>query len=336
MFNGKTILITGGTGSFGSQIISSFLASNAAEVRIFSRDEKKQHEMRETLADDRINFYLGDVRDISSLGQAISGVDYIFHAAALKHVPSCEFYPMEAIKTNVIGTDNVLDLSIKHNVRKAIFLSTDKAVYPINAMGLSKALMEKTMMARARHTEPSNTVFCATRYGNVMTSRGSVIPLFVNQIKSGLPITVTDPKMTRFLMSLEESVDLVIKAFSSGLTGDVFIQKAPAATVENIALALKDIFSSSAEVRVIGTRHGEKQHETLVSREERQRGFESEMYFQIPLDNRSLNYASYLSEGKRVISETKDYTSQYTKQLSVSELKTLFLKLPFIQNHISV
>ena len=336
MFNGKTILITGGTGSFGSQIISSFLTSNAAEVRIFSRDEKKQHEMRETLADDRINFYLGDVRDISSLGQAISGVDYIFHAAALKHVPSCEFHPMEAIKTNVIGTDNVLDLSIKHNVRKAIFLSTDKAVYPINAMGLSKALMEKTMMARARHTEPSNTVFCATRYGNVMTSRGSVIPLFVNQIKSGLPITVTDPKMTRFLMSLEESVDLVIKAFSSGLTGDVFIQKAPAATVENIALALKDIFSSSAEVRVIGTRHGEKQHETLVSREERQRGFESEMYFQIPLDNRSLNYASYLSEGKRVISETKDYTSQYTKQLSVSELKTLFLKLPFIQNHISV
>ena len=336
MFNGKTILITGGTGSFGSQIISSFLTSNAAEVRIFSRDEKKQHEMRETLADDRINFYLGDVRDISSLGQAISGVDYIFHAAALKHVPSCEFYPMEAIKTNVIGTDNVLDLSIKHNVRKAIFLSTDKAVYPINAMGLSKALMEKTMMARARHTEPSNTVFCATRYGNVMTSRGSVIPLFVNQIKSGLTITVTDPKMTRFLMSLEESVDLVIKAFSSGLTGDVFIQKAPAATVENIALALKDIFSSSAEVRVIGTRHGEKQHETLVSREERQRGFESEMYFQIPLDNRSLNYASYLSEGKRVISETKDYTSQYTKQLSVSELKTLFLKLPFIQNHISV
>ena len=336
MFNGKTILITGGTGSFGSQIISSFLTSNAAEVRIFSRDEKKQHEMRETLADDRINFYLGDVRDISSLGQAISGVDYIFHAAALKHVPSCEFYPMEAIKTNVIGTDNVLDLSIKHNVRKAIFLSTDKAVYPINAMGLSKALMEKTMMARARHTEPSNTVFCATRYGNVMTSRGSVIPLFVNQIKSGLPITVTDPKMTRFLMSLEESVDLVIKAFSSGLTGDVFIQKAPAATVENIALALKDIFSSYAEVRVIGTRHGEKQHETLVSREERQRGFESEMYFQIPLDNRSLNYASYLSEGKRVISETKDYTSQYTKQLSVSELKTLFLKLPFIQNHISV
>lgn len=336
MFNGKTVLITGGTGSFGSQIISSFLTSNAAEVRIFSRDEKKQHEMRETLADDRINFYLGDVRDISSLGQAISGVDYIFHAAALKHVPSCEFYPMEAIKTNVIGTDNVLDLSIKHNVRKAIFLSTDKAVYPINAMGLSKALMEKTMMARARHTEPSNTVFCATRYGNVMTSRGSVIPLFVNQIKSGLPITVTDPKMTRFLMSLEESVDLVIKAFSSGLTGDVFIQKAPAATVENIALALKDIFSSSAEVRVIGTRHGEKQHETLVSREERQRGFESEMYFQIPLDNRSLNYASYLSEGKRVISETKDYTSQYTKQLSVSELKTLFLKLPFIQNHISV
>ena len=336
MFNGKTILITGGTGSFGSQIISSFLTSNAAEVRIISRDEKKQHEMRETLADDRINFYLGDVRDISSLGQAIPGVDYIFHAAALKHVPSCEFYPMEAIKTNVIGTDNVLDLSIKHNVRKAIFLSTDKAVYPINAMGLSKALMEKTMMARARHTEPSNTVFCATRYGNVMTSRGSVIPLFVNQIKSGLPITVTDPKMTRFLMSLEESVDLVIKAFSSGLTGDVFIQKAPAATVENIALALKDIFSSSAEVRVIGTRHGEKQHETLVSREERQRGFESEMYFQIPLDNRSLNYASYLSEGKRVISETKDYTSQYTKQLSVSELKTLFLKLPFIQNHISV
>ena len=336
MFNGKTILITGGTGSFGSQIISSFLTSNAAEVRIFSRDEKKQHEMRETLADDRINFYLGDVRDISSLGQAISGVDYIFHAAALKHVPSCEFYPMEAIKTNVIGTDNVLDLSIKHNVRKAIFLSTDKAVYPINAMGLSKALMEKTMMARARHTEPSNTVFCATRYGNVMTSRGSVIPLFVNQIKSGPPITVTDPKMTRFLMSLEESVDLVIKAFSSGLTGDVFIQKAPAATVENIALALKDIFSSSAEVRVIGTRHGEKQHETLVSREERQRGFESEMYFQIPLDNRSLNYASYLSEGKRVISETKDYTSQYTKQLSVSELKALFLKLPFIQNHISV
>ena len=255
MFNGKTILITGGTGSFGSQIISSFLTSNAAEVRIFSRDEKKQHEMREALADDRINFYLGDVRDISSLEQAISGVDYIFHAAALKHVPSCEFYPMEAIKTNVIGTDNVLDLSIKHNVRKAIFLSTDKAVYPINAMGLSKALMEKTMMARARHTEPSNTVFCATRYGNVMTSRGSVIPLFVNQIKSGLPITVTDPKMTRFLMSLEESVDLVIKAFSSGLTGDVFIQKAPAATVENIALALKDIFSSSAEVRVIGTRH---------------------------------------------------------------------------------
>ncbi len=335
MFKGKTILVTGGTGSFGNQVTSLFLKSGVADIRIFSRDEKKQHEMREALAEDTVSFYLGDVRDEPSLEQAIVGVDYVFHAAALKHVPSCEFYPMEAIKTNVMGADNILNQAFKHNVKKTILLSTDKAVYPINAMGLSKALMEKTMIARAKHMQCSGPVFCATRYGNVMTSRGSVIPLFVSQLKSGQPVTVTDPEMTRFLMSLEESVDLVIKAFNDGLNGDIFIQKAPAATIENVVLALKDIFQSRSEIRVIGTRHGEKKHETLVSREERQKASETESHFQVPLDTRGLNYASYFSDGKKMISESEDYTSQNTKQLSISELKTLFLSLPFIKNNLS-
>ena len=335
MFKGKTVLVTGGTGSFGNQITSLFLNSNAADIRIFSRDEKKQHEMREALAQDKVNFYLGDVRDEASLEQAMMGVDYVFHAAALKHVPSCDFYPMEAVKTNVIGADNVLKQAAKHAVKKAILLSTDKAVNPINAMGLSKALMEKAMLARARHIRDDKPVFCATRYGNVMTSRGSVIPLFVSQLKSGRPVTVTDPEMTRFLMSLEESVDLVIKAFSDGRNGDIFVQKAPAATVGDVVLALKEIFNSKSEIKVIGTRHGEKKHETLVSREERQRAVETATHYQVPLDSRNLNYSSYFFDGTKLVSRTEDYTSQNTKRLSVSELKELFLKLPFISESLS-
>ena len=331
MFEGKTVLVTGGTGSFGNEITKLFLKTGASDIRVFSRDEKKQHEMREALGRSRVNFYLGDVRDEASLENAIAGVDFLFHAAALKQVPSCEFYPMEAIKTNVIGADNVLSQVQRHNVKKAILLSTDKAVYPINAMGQSKALMEKVMMASARNTKGRNTILCATRYGNVMTSRGSVIPLFVSQIKSGQPLTITDPDMTRFLMSLEESVDLVIKAFTDGQNGDIFVQKAPAATIGDIVIALKDIFESNSEIRIIGTRHGEKKYETLLSREEKQKATELETCFQVPLDNRDLNYGSYIHEGEPLISGGEDYTSHNTRRLSIPELRLLFLSLPFIQ-----
>ena len=334
MFIDKSILVTGGTGSFGNQITRFFLERGASQVRVFSRDEKKQHDMREQLLDKRARFFLGDVRDEKSLDSAMCGADFVFHAAALKQVPSCEFYPLEAVKTNVLGTDNVLRKAVQYGVKKVVILSTDKAVYPVNAMGQSKALMEKVMLASARHGHESNTIFCATRYGNVLASRGSVIPHFVQQLKSGSPVTITDPRMTRFLMSLDESVELVLEAFNNGNNGDIFVKKAPASTVETIAKALKEIFSSNSEIQIIGTRLGEKKHETLLSRDEMRKAIESKLFFRIPLDERNLNYSEYLTEGQQLLSEVEEYSSDSTQQLSVEELKTKLIALPFIKNHL--
>jgi UDP-glucose 4-epimerase len=335
MFKNKILMITGGTGSFGQTVLKRFLATDVREIRIFSRDEKKQEEMRIALNNPKLKFYIGDVRDFEGLASAMKGVDYVFHAAALKQVPSCEFYPMEAVKTNVLGTENVLNAATASNVKRVVVLSTDKAVYPINAMGISKAMAEKLMVAKARTQLESETVFCATRYGNVMASRGSVIPLFVGQLKEGKPLTVTDPNMTRFLMSLEDSVDLVLYAFQHGKQGDLFVQKAPASTVADLAQALKEVFRVDSPIRVIGTRHGEKLYESLISREEMAKAEDMGDYYRIPADNRDLNYAQFFSEGEEKIAQFEDYTSHNTEQLDVEQVKRLLLKLDFIQEELN-
>jgi len=335
MFDDKILMITGGTGSFGNTVLKRFLDTDVKEIRVFSRDEKKQEDMRIALASEKVKFFIGDVRDYNSLTNAMAGVDYIFHAAALKQVPSCEFYPMEAVKTNVIGTENVLNAAIATGVARVVVLSTDKAVYPINAMGISKAMSEKLMVAKSRLIPTSGPVICATRYGNVMASRGSVIPLFVNQLKSGEPLTVTDPNMTRFLMSLEDSVDLVLHAFEHAEQGDIFVQKAPASTVADLAQALKELFAYDNPVKVIGTRHGEKLYESLISREEMAKAEDMGRYYRIPADNRDLNYKKYFVEGETHISELDDYTSHNTKRLDVAGIKDLLLKLDYIKGQLN-
>ena len=330
MFKNKVLMITGGTGSFGNTVLKRFLDTDVKEIRIFSRDEKKQEDMRIALANDKVKFYIGDVRDYSSLMQAMSGVDYIFHAAALKQVPSCEFFPMEAVKTNVLGTENLINAAVANKVKRVVVLSTDKAVYPINAMGISKAMAEKLMVAKSRMIADEGTVICATRYGNVMASRGSVIPLFVNQLKNDLPLSVTDPNMTRFLMSLEDSVDLVLHAFEHAKQGDIFVQKAPASTVADLADALKIIFNKNNDVRIIGTRHGEKLYESLISREEMAKSEDMGRYYRIPADNRDLNYEKYSSNGEEEVSALDDYTSHNTERLSVEEIVSTLMKLEYI------
>lgn len=335
MFDNKILMITGGTGSFGNTVLKRFLDTAVREIRIFSRDEKKQEDMRIALASDKVKFYIGDVRDYESLSQAMVGVDYIFHAAALKQVPSCEFYPMEAVRTNVLGTENVLNAAIANRVSRVVVLSTDKAVYPINAMGISKAMAEKLLVAKSRMVPEGGTVICATRYGNVMASRGSVIPLFVNQLRAAESLTVTDPNMTRFLMSLEDSVDLVLHAFEHGQQGDIFIQKAPASTLADLAQALKELFKIDSSIKIIGTRHGEKLYESLVSREEMAKAEDMGRYFRIPADNRDLNYKKYFVEGEQKISELDDYTSHNTHRLDVSGVKQLLLKLDYIQEELN-
>ena len=330
-FNNKTLLITGGTGSFGNTVLRRFLNTGLNEVRIFSRDEKKQEDMRINLSNDRVKFYIGDVRDQSSVDNVCNGVDYIFHAAALKQVPSCEFYPMEAVKTNILGTDNVLNSAIKNNVKRVILLSTDKAVYPINAMGISKSMAEKVLIAKSRSLTNDQTILSSTRYGNVMASRGSVIPLFINQIKNNQPITITDPKMTRFLMSLEESVDLVIFAFNNSQQGDLFVQKAPATTVLLLAEALKHIFQSNCPIRIIGTRHGEKLYESLISREEMLKAIDKDNYYIIPADNRDLNYNKYFIDGEEKLSNLDDYTSHNTNQLNLKEVIEKLMTLEYVK-----
>jgi len=335
MFNNKVLMITGGTGSFGNAVLKRFLSTDVREIRIFSRDEKKQEEMRIALNNDKLKFYIGDIRNYDSILQAMKGVDYVFHAAALKQVPSCEFYPMEAVRTNVLGAENVMNAAIAQGVERVVVLSTDKAVYPINAMGVSKAMMEKLMVAKARMQEPGETLLCATRYGNVMASRGSVIPLFVSQIKEGKALTVTDPSMTRFLMSLDDSVDLVLHAFEHGQQGDIFVQKAPASTVADLAAALLQLFGGATSPRIIGTRHGEKLFETLVSREEMARVDDMGGYYRVPADNRDLNYAKYYSDGEEKISHLEDYTSHNTQQLDVAQIKILLKKLDFIQEQLN-
>jgi UDP-N-acetylglucosamine 4,6-dehydratase len=335
MFDNKTLMITGGTGSFGNTVLKRFLDTDVREIRIFSRDEKKQEDMRIALASDKVKFYIGDVRDYESLSQAMVGVDYIFHAAALKQVPSCEFYPMEAVRTNVLGTENVLNAAIANRVNRVVVLSTDKAVYPINAMGISKAMAEKLLVAKSRTVPDDRTVICATRYGNVMASRGSVIPLFVDQLRAGESLTVTDPNMTRFLMSLEDSVDLVLHAFEHGQQGDIFIQKAPASTLADLAQALNELFKADSPIKIIGTRHGEKLYESLVSREEMAKAEDMGRYFRIPADNRDLNYKKYFVEGEQKISELDDYTSHNTHRLDVNGVKQLLLKLDYIQKELN-
>jgi len=335
VFADKILMITGGTGSFGNAVLSRFLDTDVKEIRIFSRDEKKQEDMRIALNNPKLKFYIGDVRNYDSVYDAMRGVDYVFHAAALKQVPSCEFYPMEAVRTNVLGAENVMNAALACCVQRVIVLSTDKAVYPVNAMGISKAMMEKLMVAKARMRSEGETILCATRYGNVMASRGSVIPLFVNQIKGGKPLTVTDPSMTRFLMSLEDSVDLVLHAFANGRQGDIFIQKAPASTVGDLADALKSLFASKTEVRVIGTRHGEKLYESLLSREEMARAIDMDRYYRIPADDRDLNYNKYFVEGETLVSTLDDYTSHNTERLDVEQIKALLMKLDYIRGELN-
>lgn len=333
MLKNNILLITGGTGSFGNAVLQRFLhTDHFSEIRIFSRDEKKQDDMRNLLQSDKLKFYIGDVRDYASIERAMRGVDYVFHAAALKQVPSCEFFPMEATKTNVIGTQNVIDAAVKHKVKKVICLSTDKAAYPINAMGISKALMEKVAIAASRNAD--ETTVCLTRYGNVMASRGSVIPLFVNQIRAGKDLTITDPNMTRFLMSLEEAVELVLFAFEHGNPGDLFVNKAPAGTIGDLAVALKELFKADNVVKVIGTRHGEKLYETLCTREEMIKAEDMGDFYRIPADNRDLNYAQYFSEGEKDISLIEDYHSHNTTQQDVEGMKKLLLKLPLIRKEV--
>ena len=337
LFKDKILLITGGTGSFGNAVLRRFLDSDVKEIRIFSRDEKKQDDMRHHLQNSKVKFYIGDVRDKRSVDGVMNGVDYVFHAAALKQVPSCEFFPAQAVRTNVLGTENVLDSAIEHGVKNVVVLSTDKAAYPINAMGISKAMMEKVAIAKGRALgDGAATTICCTRYGNVMASRGSVIPLWVDQIKSGNPITVTDPNMTRFMMTLDDAVDLVMYAFEHGHNGDLFVQKAPAATLDVLAEALKQLYKTGTEVKVIGTRHGEKLYETLVTREEMAKAIDMGDYYRIPCDNRDLNYDKYFKEGDEKIATIEDYHSHNTARLDVEGMKELLLKLRFIREDLGV
>lgn len=333
MFTNKTLLITGGTGSFGNAVMRRFLKSDIGEIRVLSRDEKKQDDMRKKYADPKLKFYIGDVRDLSSVRAAMSGVDYVFNAAALKQVPSCEFFPMEAVRTNVMGTDNVIEAAVAAGVKRVVCLSTDKAVYPINAMGMSKAMMEKVMVAKSRNLEGTASVVCGTRYGNVMASRGSVIPLFVQQVMAGKPITVTDPNMTRFMMTLDDAVDLVLYAFQHGQNGEIFVQKAPAATIETLAKAIVQMMGKPAHpINVIGTRHGEKLYEVLCSREEMSNAEDLGGYFRIRPDMRDLNYGRYFDQGEKRISESEDYNSHNTQRLDVEGMKALLLKLDFMRD----
>lgn len=335
MFDQKVLMITGGTGSFGATVLNRFLDTDVKEIRVFSRDEKKQEDMRISFANDKLKFYIGDVRDYDSLSSAMVGVDYIFHAAALKQVPSCEFYPMEAVRTNIIGTENLVKAAIANDVKRVIVLSTDKAVYPINAMGISKAMAEKVVVAMSRMIGKGGPIVCCTRYGNVMASRGSVIPLFIEQLQAGRPLTVTDPDMTRFLMSLEDSVDLVLHAFENASQGDIFVQKAPASTVSDLATAIQELFNAPSDIQVIGTRHGEKLYESLISREEMARAEDMEYYYRIPADDRDLNYNKYFIEGETEISNFDDYTSHNTVRLDVQQVKDLLLKLDYIQEKLN-
>ncbi|WP_340391960.1 polysaccharide biosynthesis protein [Macrococcoides caseolyticum] len=335
MFEGKTLLITGGTGSFGNAVLDKFLHSDFKEIRIFSRDEKKQDDMRKKYNNPKIKFYIGNIRDEDSINDAMRGVDFVFHAAALKQVPSCEFFPMEAMRTNVMGTENVLNAAIRNNVSKVICLSTDKAAYPVNAMGISKALMEKVFVAKSRTVTEEETLICGTRYGNVMASRGSVIPLFIEQIKAGESLTVTDGSMTRFLMSLEEAVELVEHAFKHAKTGDIMVQKSDASTVADLAEALKQLFEVDNEVKIIGTRHGEKKYETLLTKEEWAKSEDMGNYYRIPADSRDLNYSNYVEEGSDEITEAKEYNSDNTHILSVEEIKERLLTLEYVRNELA-
>jgi len=335
MFENKVIVITGGTGSFGNAVIRRFLRTDIEEIRVFSRDEKKQEDMRQTLRDKRVRFIIGDVREYTSISGALRGAHFVFHAAALKQVPSCEFYPMEAVRTNILGTDNVVLAAVKNNVERLVALSTDKAVYPINAMGLSKAMMEKIIVAQARLLGKTDTVLSATRYGNVMGSRGSVIPLLIQQLQDGRDLTVTDPNMTRFLMSLEDSVDLVLFAYEQAQQGDILVQKAPACTIGVLAEALARIFDKECRVKIIGTRHGEKLYETLVSREEMARADEIDRFFRIPVDDRDLNYSTFLTKGEVNISSSEDFTSHNTRRMNVEETADLLLSLRCVREHLS-
>ncbi|MFJ7980234.1 polysaccharide biosynthesis protein [Lysinibacillus xylanilyticus] len=334
MFKDKILLITGGTGSFGNAVMKRFLNTDIKEVRIFSRDEKKQDDMRKVYKNEKLKFYIGDVRDLSSLKNAMHGVDYIFHAAALKQVPSCEFFPLEAVKTNVIGTDNVLTVAIESGVKKVICLSTDKAAYPINAMGISKAMMEKVIIAKAKTVDPKRTLICGTRYGNVMASRGSVIPLFIDQIKNGQALTITDPKMTRFLMSLEEAVELVLFAFEHAEAGDIMVQKSPASTVWDLAHAIRELFNADNNIDIIGTRHGEKLYETLLTREENVVAQDLGEFYRVPSDKRDLNYEKYFVEGDRKLSIQEEYNSHNTEMLNIQQIKEKLLNLDYIQEEL--
>ena len=334
MFKDKTLLITGGTGSFGHAVMKKFLNTNIKEIRIFSRDEKKQDDMRKYYKDDKLKFYIGDVRDLASVKNAMHGVDYIFHAAALKQVPSCEFFPLEAVKTNVLGTDNVLTGAIESGVKKVICLSTDKAAYPINAMGISKAMMEKVLIAKSKTVDANRTLICVTRYGNVMASRGSVIPLFIEQIKSGQPLTVTNPQMTRFLMSLEEAVELVLFAFENAEAGDIMVQKAPASTIEELAKAIKELFHADNEIKIIGTRHGEKLYETLLTKEEHVVAKDMGGFYRVPADKRDLNYDKYFVEGDHKLSSEEEYNSHNTERLNVEQIKSKLLTLDYVREEL--
>lgn len=334
MFKAKTLLITGGTGSFGNAVMRRFLNTDIKEIRIFSRDEKKQDDMRKIYKSEKLKFYLGDIRDLASVKDAMHNVDYIFHAAALKQVPSCEFFPLEAVKTNVIGTDHVLTAAIEFGVRKVICLSTDKAAYPINAMGISKAMMEKVFVAKSKTVNSEQTLICGTRYGNVMASRGSVIPLFIEQLKSGQPLTVTEPSMTRFLMNLEEAVELVVFAFHHADAGDIFVQKSPASTIGDLAQAVKEIFHAENDIKVIGTRHGEKQYETLLTKEEYIVAEDLGGFFKVPADQRNLNYDKYFIEGSQKLTKVEEYNSNNTHILNIDEIKERLLKLDYVRNEL--
>jgi UDP-glucose 4-epimerase len=334
MFKNKTLLITGGTGSFGNAVLNRFLQTDIKEIRIFSRDEKKQDDMRHLYKNEKLRFYIGDVRNSEGLHDALDGVDFVFSAAALKQVPSCEFYPMEAVRTNVQGTDNVLTAAMDCGVKNVVVLSTDKAAYPINAMGMSKALMEKVAVARSRVAAERGCTFCVTRYGNVMASRGSVIPLFVDQLRQKKPLTITDPNMTRFMMSLDDAVNLVLYAFKHGKPGDLFVQKAPAATIECLAQAVKQVFNSDVPVNIIGTRHGEKLHETLLTREERLRSIDIPGYFRVPADNRDLNYGLYVNQGEGSLQPIEDYNSGNTKRLTLEEMVGMLKELPYVKEEL--
>ena len=334
IFDGKILLVTGGTGSFGHAVVDRFLKTGIKEIRIVSRDEKKQDDMRKEYRSDKLKFYIGDVRDYNSIRGAFRGVDYVFSAAALKQVPSCEFYPLEAVKTNILGSDNVITACLENHVKKAVFLSTDKAAYPVNAMGTSKAMMEKIFVAKSRTVSEDKTMICGTRYGNVMCSRGSVIPLFIQQIKEGKPLTVTEPNMTRFIMSLEEAVDLVLFAFENGHSGDIFVQKAPACTIRDLAQAVKELFNADNEIKIIGIRHGEKMYETLLTKEEAVKAMDLGGFYRVPADNRDLNYDNYFKKGNVLTRLTNEYNSDNTEQLDEEGVKKKLLSLEYIRNEL--